>query len=131
MQRRWLRICALLCLAVCSGQGARLEAGKLALARRQDASPEDNASTITPTPTSGGDRDQETTAAVRESSETPGSSGTPVEVSTTGEVPSPTSSSSPTTAPSAINGNDPENSTETACESNSPVISRVKCHWDF
>lgn len=105
MQQRWLRICALLCIAVCL---IHVEAAKLSLAvRQEDATTEDAPSTITSTPASGKEEDEATTT--RESTEP---SNTSVEASITEEAASATDTSSPTTAPSAINGNTPENSTE-------------------
>ena len=111
MQRKWwLRICAVLCLtAACLSQA---EAGGKGLVRRQDASPTEDNATIQPTPTNGGDEEQPTTAT-REGSETSRASSDSAGASSTGDATTTqTSDPSPTAAPSAINGNTPDNSTE-------------------
>ena len=114
MQRKWwLRICAVLCLtAACLSQA---EAGETGLVRRQDASPTEDNTTIRPTPTNG-DEEQPTTAT-REGSETSEASSVTTGASSTGDATNTqTSHPSPTAAPSAINDNTPDNSTETVGE---------------
>lgn len=126
MQRKWLQACAALCLAAaCVGQ---VEAGVTDLIIRQDASPTEDNTTIQPTPTNGGDEEQRTTATQERPEATEASSAS--EAASTGDATTtPTSEPSPTAVPSAINGNTPDNSTETVREYNSRSSTVTSGNW--